>query len=141
LELLRRERIDPTGRRAVIVGRSRLVGRPLALLLLQNHATVTVAHSKSRDLPAITREADILVAATGSPGLITGEHVKPGAVVIDVGISRDPSTNRLIGDIDRATVDPVAAAVTPVPGGVGPMTIAMLLVNTLRAYRQQAARP
>lgn len=140
LELLRREGLDPTGRRAVIVGRSRLVGRPLALLLLQNHATVTIAHSKTRELPRVTREAEILVAATGSPGLITGEHVRPGAIVIDVGITRDPSSNRLIGDVDRATVDPVAAAVTPVPGGVGPMTIAMLLVNTLRAYRQQAAR-
>jgi methylenetetrahydrofolate dehydrogenase (NADP+) / methenyltetrahydrofolate cyclohydrolase len=139
LELLRREHIDPTGRQAVIVGRSRLVGRPLALLLLQNHATVTIAHSKTRQLAGVTRQADILVAATGSPGLITGEHVKPGAVVIDVGITRDPSSNRLVGDVDRATVDPLAAAVTPVPGGVGPMTIAMLLVNTLRAYRQHAA--
>ena len=138
LELLRREHLDPTGRHAVIVGRSRLVGRPLALLLLQNHATVTIAHSRTRDLPGITRGADLLIAATGSPGLITGGHVKPGAIVIDVGITRDPSTNRLIGDVDRPTVDPVASVITPVPGGVGPMTIAMLLVNTLRAYRQQA---
>jgi methylenetetrahydrofolate dehydrogenase (NADP+)/methenyltetrahydrofolate cyclohydrolase len=141
LELLRRERIDPTGKHAVVVGRSRLVGRPLALLLLQNHATVTVCHSQTKDLRSITRTADILVGATGKPGLITGDHVKPGAVVIDVGITRDPQTNQLRGDVDRRTVDAVAAAVTPVPGGVGPMTIAMLLLNTLRAYRQQIGQP
>jgi len=136
LELLRRERIDPTGKRAVIVGRSRLVGRPLALLLLQNHATVTIAHSHTVDLPELTRTADILVAATGKRGLITGEHVKPGAIVIDVGITRDPETGKLTGDVDRASVESVAQALTPVPGGVGPMTVAMLLVNTFRAYRQ-----
>jgi methylenetetrahydrofolate dehydrogenase (NADP+)/methenyltetrahydrofolate cyclohydrolase len=136
LELLRRERIDPTGQRAVVVGRSRLVGRPLALLLLQNHATVTIAHSHTVDLPSITRTADILVAATGKRGLITGEHVKPGAIVIDVGITRDPQTGKLTGDVDRASVEPIAQAITPVPGGVGPMTVAMLLVNTYRAYRQ-----
>jgi methylenetetrahydrofolate dehydrogenase (NADP+)/methenyltetrahydrofolate cyclohydrolase len=136
LELLRREGIDPTGKRAVVVGRSRLVGRPLALLLLQNHATVTIAHSQTVDLPSVTRTADILVAATGKRGLITGEHVKPGAIVIDVGISRDPETGKLTGDVDRASVEPIAQALTPVPGGVGPMTVAMLLVNTYRAYRQ-----
>jgi methylenetetrahydrofolate dehydrogenase (NADP+)/methenyltetrahydrofolate cyclohydrolase len=136
LELLRREHIDPTGQRAVVVGRSRLVGRPLALLLLQNHATVTIAHSHTVDLPSLTRTADILVAATGKRGLITGQHVKPGAIVIDVGITRDPQTGKLTGDVDRASVEPVAQALTPVPGGVGPMTVAMLLVNTYRAYRQ-----
>jgi methylenetetrahydrofolate dehydrogenase (NADP+)/methenyltetrahydrofolate cyclohydrolase len=136
LELLRREGIDPTGQRAVVVGRSRLVGRPLALLLLQNHATVTIAHSHTVDLPTITRTADILVAATGKRGLISGQHVKPGAIVIDVGITRDPQTGKLTGDVDRASVEPVAQALTPVPGGVGPMTVAMLLVNTYRAYRQ-----
>jgi methylenetetrahydrofolate dehydrogenase (NADP+)/methenyltetrahydrofolate cyclohydrolase len=136
LELLRRERIDPTGLRAVVVGRSRLVGRPLALLLLQNHATVTIAHSHTVDLVSVTRTADILVAATGKRGLITGEHVKPGAVVIDVGITRDPETGKLTGDVDRESVEAVAHALTPVPGGVGPMTVAMLLVNTYRAYRQ-----
>ena len=136
LELLRREGIDPTGKRAVIVGRSRLVGRPLALLLLQNHATVTIAHSHTVDLPSITRTADVLVAATGKRGLITGDHVKPGAIVIDVGITRDPETGNLPGDVDRASVEAVAQALTPVPGGVGPMTVAMLLVNTYRAYRQ-----
>src|ERR1700682_842307 len=136
LELLRREVIDPTGQRAVVVGRSRLVGRPLALLLLQNQATVTIAHSHSVDLPSITRTADILVAATGKRGLITRRHGKPGGIVIDVGITRDPETGKLTGDIDRASVEAVAQALTPVPGGVGPMTVAMLLVNTYRAYRQ-----
>lgn len=136
LELLRREHIDVTGKRAVIVGRSRLVGRPLALLLIQNHATVTIAHSQTSDLPSVTQQADILIAATGKPRLITGDHVKPGAVVIDVGISRDPQTAKLVGDVDRASVEPIASALTPVPGGVGPMTIAMLLVNTYRAHRQ-----
>src|SRR5438067_2623414 len=116
LELLRREHIDPTGQRAVVVGRSRLVGRPLALLLLQNHATVTIAHSHSVDLPSITKTADILVAATGKRGLITGDHVKPGAVVIDVGITRDPETGKLTGDVDRTSVEAVAQALTPVPG-------------------------
>ena len=136
LELLRRERIDPTGRHAVVVGRSRLVGRPLALLLLQNHATVTIAHSHTTNLPAITKMADILVAATGKRGLITGDHVRPGAIVVDVGITRDPESGKLTGDVDRASVELVAGALTPVPGGVGPMTVAMLLVNTYRAYRQ-----
>ena len=141
LELLRREQIDPTGKNAVVIGRSRLVGRPLALLLLQNHATVTIAHSQSTDLAAIARSADILIAATGKAGLITADFVKPGAVVIDVGITRDPATNKLTGDVDRASVEPVASALTPVPGGVGPMTIAMLLVNTYRAYRQHLSAP
>ncbi len=140
LELLRREHIDVTGSHAVVVGRSRLVGRPLGMLLLQNHATVTIAHSQTRDLPSITKTADILIAATGKRNLITGEHVRPGAVVIDVGITREPDSNKLTGDVDRASVEPIAAALTPVPGGVGPMTIAMLLVNTYRAYRQHLDR-
>src|SRR2546421_2558939 len=127
LELLRRERIDPTGQHAVVVGRSRLVGRPLALLLLQNHATVTIAHSHTTNLPAITRTADILVAATGKRGLITGDHIKPGAIVIDVGITRSPDNGKLTGDVDRASVEPLAGALTPVPGGGGPMTLRMLL--------------
>ena len=141
LELLRREQIDPTGKRAVVIGRSRLVGRPMALLLLQNHATVTIAHSQSAGLATIARSADILIAATGRAGLITAEYVRPGAVVIDVGISRDPATNKLTGDVDRGSVEPLASALTPVPGGVGPMTIAMLLVNTYRAYRQHLSGP
>ncbi|HSO93221.1 MAG TPA: bifunctional methylenetetrahydrofolate dehydrogenase/methenyltetrahydrofolate cyclohydrolase FolD [Candidatus Dormibacteraeota bacterium] len=141
LELLRREQIDPTGKHAVVIGRSRLVGRPLALLLLQNHATVTIAHSQSADLAAIARSGDILIAATGKAGLITADFVRPGAVVIDVGITRDPTTNKLTGDVDRLSVEPIASALTPVPGGVGPMTIAMLLVNTYRAYRQHLLAP
>jgi len=140
LELLRRERIDPTGQHAAVVGRSRLVGRPLALLLLQNHATVTISHSHTTNLPAITKTADILVAATGKRGLITADHIKPGAIVIDVGITRDPQTGKLTGDVDQASVEAVAGALTPVPGGVGPMTVAMLLVNTYRAYRQHVGQ-
>ena len=141
LELLRREQIDPTGKHAVVIGRSRLVGRPLALLLLQNHATVTIAHSQSAGVAAIARSADILIAATGRAGLITADFVKPGAVVIDVGITRDPATNKLTGDVDRTIVESIASALTPVPGGVGPMTIAILLVNTYRAYRQHLSAP
>src|SRR5256886_5787628 len=136
LELLRRERIDPTGQHGVVVGRSRLVGRPLALLLLQNHATVTIAHSHTTNLPAITKMADILVAATGKRGLITGNHVKPGAIVIDVGITRDPETGKLTGDVDQASVESVAGALTPLPGRGGPMNVAMLPGHTYRAYRQ-----
>src|SRR6202049_5205209 len=113
LELLRREHIDPTGQRAVVVGRSRLVGRPLAFLLLQNHATVTIAHSHTIDLPAVTRTADILIAATRKRGLSTGDHIKSGAVVVDVGITRNPDTGKLTGDVDRASVEPVAGALTP----------------------------
>jgi methylenetetrahydrofolate dehydrogenase (NADP+)/methenyltetrahydrofolate cyclohydrolase len=118
-----------------MVGRSLLVGRPVALLLLAAHATVTICHTRTPDLAVHTRRADILVAAAGRPGLITGAMVKPGSVVIDVGINR--VQNRLVGDVDRATVEPVAGALTPVPGGVGPMTIAMLLQNTWEAFRAQ----
>lgn len=121
--------------RVVVVGRSFLVGRPLALMLSEKgvDATVTVAHSRTRNLSEVTREADILVAATGSPGLITAGHVKPGATVIDVGVTR--TEDGLVGDVDYAAVIEVAGAVTPVPGGVGPMTRAMLLVNTVEAAR------
>src|SRR5713101_4404209 len=118
LELLRREGIDPTSKRAVVVGRSRLVGRPLALLLLQNHSTVTIAHSQTVDLASVTTTADILVAVTGRPGLITGDHVKPGAVVMDVGITRDPVTNRLVGNIERPSLHENARSATPVTIGV-----------------------
>jgi len=127
--------IPIAGARVVVVGRSFLVGRPLALMLSEKgvDATVTVAHSRTRDLSEVTREADILVAATGSPGLITARHVKPGATVIDVGITR--IEDGLVGDVDFAAVVEVAGAITPVPGGVGPMTRAMLLVNTVEAAR------
>ena len=131
IELLGSAGVQIRGAHAVVVGRSELVGRPMAQLLLQCDATVTIAHSRTRDLAAVTGTADILVAAAGVPGLIGAEHVKRGATVIDVGIHR--TADGLVGDVRTAELDGVAALVTPVPGGVGPMTIAMLLVNTLRA--------
>lgn len=120
--------IDPSGKRAVVVGRSSIVGKPMALMLLERNATVTVCHSRTQDLAAVCREADILVAAIGRPGMITAEYVKPGAVVIDVGINRTDAG--LVGDVDYDSVAPIATAITPVPGGVGPMTRAMLVLNT-----------
>ena len=129
MELLRRSGVPISGARAVVVGRSVIVGRPVALLLVNADATVTVCHSRTRDLPAVCREADILVAAIGRPGMITSEYVKPGAAVIDVGTT--PVDGHVCGDVDRSSVEPVAGWLTPVPGGVGPMTIAMLLRNTL----------
>jgi methylenetetrahydrofolate dehydrogenase (NADP+)/methenyltetrahydrofolate cyclohydrolase len=129
------------GARAVVVGRSNIVGLPVSFLLLGRNATVTICHSRTRDLPAVTREADILVAAIGRPEMIRGDWVKPGAVVIDVGVNRvdDPTEKRgyrLVGDVAFDEVKEVASAITPVPGGVGPMTIAMLLQNTLRAAQR-----
>ncbi len=132
LELLDREKIEIAGKHAVVVGRSEIVGKPVALLLLHRHATVTICHSRTADLAAETRRADILIAAAGRPRLFTGDMVKPGAVVIDVGINR--VEGQLVGDVDFDSVAPVASAITPVPGGVGPMTVAMLLGNTLRAF-------
>ena len=120
------------GAEAVVVGRSNIVGKPQALLLLQADATVTICHSRSRDLAAHTRRADVLIAAAGRVRMITGDMVKPGAIVIDVGMNRD-ETGKLCGDVDFESVREVASAITPVPGGVGPMTRAMLLVNTLEA--------
>ena len=134
IELLDYAKIPIEGSRAVIVGRSNLVGRPAALLLMHRNATITVCHSRTRDLGAICREADILIAAIGRPQFVTGEMVKPGAAVIDVGINRLPD-GRLVGDVEFAGAQAVAGWITPVPGGVGPMTIAMLLSNTLRAAR------
>ncbi len=122
------------GARAVVVGRSNLVGKPIAGLLLAANATVTLAHSKTQDLPAICREADVLVAAVGRTKMIPGSWIKPGAIVIDVGMNRDEA-GKLCGDVDFASASEVAFAITPVPGGVGPMTIAMLLENTLSAAR------
>ncbi|MDF3312591.1 bifunctional methylenetetrahydrofolate dehydrogenase/methenyltetrahydrofolate cyclohydrolase FolD [Rhodococcus sp. T2V] len=131
IELLRVSEIEVSGRHAVIVGRSQLVGKPLSQLLLQSDATVTVAHSRTQNLPSITRDADIIIAAAGVPHLIGATHVKPGATVIDVGIHR--TRDGLRGDVDFDAVVDIAGALTPVPGGVGPMTIAMLLSNTLQA--------
>jgi methylenetetrahydrofolate dehydrogenase (NADP+)/methenyltetrahydrofolate cyclohydrolase len=152
LELLRREDIAVAGRRAVVLGRSDIVGKPMALLLLHADATVTICHSRTRDLPAVTREADLLVVAIGRGGFVRGEHVKPGAVVVDVGMNRvtDPEQARdllgearwpefeqkghaLVGDVHAPSVQEVAGALTPVPGGVGPLTIASLVKNTVRA--------
>ncbi len=128
------------GAEAVVLGRSNIVGMPMALLLLRRNATVTVCHSRTRDLPAVTRRADVLIAAVGRPEMVRADWVKPGAVVIDVGVNRveDPGTEkgyRLVGDVAFEEVKEVAGAITPVPGGVGPMTIAMLLKNTLRAAK------
>lgn len=121
------------GQRCVIVGRSNIVGKPIAQLMLREHATVTLAHSRTRDLPAVCREADILIVAIGKPQMITAEHVKPGAVVVDVGINRNEQ-GKVVGDVDFNSVEPVASALTPVPGGVGLMTVAMLLQNTVDAF-------
>jgi methylenetetrahydrofolate dehydrogenase (NADP+) / methenyltetrahydrofolate cyclohydrolase len=138
VELIRHAGAEIEGAEAVIVGRSILVGRPLSALLLGENATVTVAHSRTRDLAVVCSRADILVAAVGSPSLITAEMVKPGATVIDVGTNR--TDDGLVGDVDFAAVSEVAGAITPVPGGVGPMTIAMLLANTLQAAQARAGR-
>ena len=162
VEILRREKIPLEGSRVVIVGRSNLVGKPQFFLLLQEHATVTICHSRTRDLPLVCREADILVAAIGKPGFITAEFVKPGAVVIDVGINKiagdslkdvlaadaslvaqyekNHAENKayvLTGDVNFSSVAAVASAITPVPGGVGPLTIAMLMKNTVQAARMR----
>jgi methylenetetrahydrofolate dehydrogenase (NADP+)/methenyltetrahydrofolate cyclohydrolase len=122
----------------VVVGRSNIVGKPQSMLLLHENGTVTVCHSKTRDLAEVTRRADILVAAVGRAGLITGDMIKPGAVVIDVGINRG-ADGKLTGDVDFASAAEVAGYITPVPGGVGPMTIAMLMQNTLRAAQARLA--
>ena len=135
---------DLSGKNAVIIGRSNIVGKPMASLLMQRHATITVAHSRTRDLPDVVRNADIVVSAVGRPDMVKADWIKPGAVVIDVGINRveqivDGETrSRLTGDVDYDSVRAVASAITPVPGGVGPMTITMLMFNTLRSARLSA---
>ena len=139
VELLARVGAELEGAEAVIVGRSNLVGRPLGSLLLGANATVTTCHSRTRDLPAVCRRADILIAAVGVPKLIEADWVKPGATVIDVGMNR--TDEGLVGDVDYAAVTQVAGAITPVPGGVGPMTIAMLLANTVRTSVAPASAP
>jgi methylenetetrahydrofolate dehydrogenase (NADP+)/methenyltetrahydrofolate cyclohydrolase len=132
------------GLEAVVIGRSNIVGKPLVQLLLAENATVTVAHSKTRDLPAVCRRADILIAAIGRPEMVRGDWIKPGAIVIDVGINRVPADggkSRIVGDVAYAEAEKIASAITPVPGGVGPMTIACLLLNTLRAACAQNGLP
>ena len=136
MELLAHSGVELEGARAVVIGRSQLVGKPLAQLLLAANATVTQCHSRTRDLAGVCREADVLVAAVGSPGTVTGDMVREGVVVIDVGMNR--TDDGLVGDVDFDAVRGKAAAITPVPGGVGPMTIAMLVSNTVRAARLQS---
>ena len=133
MAMLRDADIDPAGRRAVVIGRSILVGKPMALMLQAANATVTIAHSRTKDLAALTRQADILVVAAGRPEMLGPEHVSPGTVVVDVGIHRRPEGG-LCGDVKAAELEPIAAALSPVPGGVGPMTVTMLLVNTVVAW-------
>lgn len=136
MELLRRANVEFSGKHAVVVGRSNIVGKPMAMLLLNEHCTVTVCHSRTKDLVRFTRDADILVAAVGRPGMITGDMIKPGAAVIDVGINR-LDNGKLMGDVDFESAEPVAGAITPVPGGVGPMTIAMLMQNAILAAEKR----
>lgn len=133
IKLIESTGVEIAGKKAVVAGRSNIVGKPVAKLLLDRNATVTIAHSRTPDLAALTREADILVAAVGRPGIITGEMIKPGSVVIDVGINRT-ADGKLTGDVDFASASEVAGFITPVPGGVGPMTIAMLMENTYDAW-------
>jgi methylenetetrahydrofolate dehydrogenase (NADP+)/methenyltetrahydrofolate cyclohydrolase len=149
MELLARSGVDLKGKHVVVLGRSLIVGKPVALLAVQKKAgangTVTLCHSGTANLPALTRQADVLIAAIGRADFVTADMVKPGAVVIDVGINRVPDASkksgyRLTGDVHFPTVSPLASQITPVPGGVGPMTVAMLMKNTLKAYRLQSAR-
>ena len=136
IQLLKRIGVAIAGKECVIIGRSNIVGKPIAMLLLRENGTVTVCHSKTSDLKSVTKRADILVVAIGKPKFITREYVKEGAVVIDVGIHRNEN-NKLCGDVDFADVEPIAEAITPVPGGVGPMTIAMLMNNCVEAVKLQ----
>ncbi len=132
IQLLKSSGIEIAGRECVVIGRSNIVGKPMALLLLRENGTVTVAHSRTKNLKEVTKRADILIVAVGKPGMITREYVKEGAVVIDVGIHRDEN-NKLCGDVDYEDVAPVCSAITPVPGGVGPMTVAMLMYNCVES--------
>jgi methylenetetrahydrofolate dehydrogenase (NADP+)/methenyltetrahydrofolate cyclohydrolase len=138
LKLLEYEKVDLKGKHAVVVGRSNIVGKPVALLLLSRHATVTICHSRTQDLPGVVRSGDVVIAAVGKAGMVRGSWIKPGAVVIDVGINRLPD-GRLVGDVAFEEARAVAGKITPVPGGVGPMTITMLLHNTLEAAQRRAA--
>ena len=136
MELLKRSDIDPAGKKCVVIGRSNIVGKPMAMLLLHANGTVTICHSRTKDLAAVCREADILVVAIGRADFVGADMVKPGAVVIDVGMNRRED-GKLTGDVNFPEVEPIASAITPVPGGVGPMTITMLLKNTLTAARKR----
>lgn len=135
IQLLKRSAVEIAGKHCVIIGRSNIVGKPMALLMLRENATVTIAHSKTRDLPQLCRQADLLIVAIGKPQFIGAEYVKEGAVVIDVGIHRDEN-NKLCGDVKYEEVKQIASAITPVPGGVGPMTIAMLMSNCVQSIEE-----
>ena len=134
MKLLEAIGVDPKGKRAVVIGRSNIVGLPVAKMLLDANATVTLCHTRTVDLPSITRQAEILVVAAGRAKMVISDMVSPGAIVIDVGMDRDPETGKLCGDVDFDSVAPIAGAITPVPGGVGPMTIACLMENTLECF-------
>ena len=140
IRLLEGAGVEIAGRKAVVIGRSNIVGLPVAKLLLDRNATVTVTHSRTRDLPQVTREAEILVVAIGRPRFVTADMVGEGAVVIDVGVNRDPDTGKLCGDVDFAAVEPKASVITKVPGGVGPMTICCLMENTIEAFLRRQER-
>jgi methylenetetrahydrofolate dehydrogenase (NADP+)/methenyltetrahydrofolate cyclohydrolase len=137
IQLLKRSGIEIAGKECVVLGRSNIVGKPMSLLLLRENATVTIAHSRTKNLKEVTSRADILIVAVGKPKMVTRDYVKEGAVVIDVGINRDEN-NKMCGDVDFEDVEPVCSAITPVPGGVGPMTIAMLLNNCIESVRLQS---
>ena len=134
IKLLKRANVEIAGKEVVVIGRSNIVGLPVSKLLLNENATVTIAHSRTKDLKEVTRRADILVVAIGRPKFVTADMVKPGAVVIDVGVNRDPEAKKLCGDVDFAAIEPIASAITPVPGGVGPMTITCLMENTIECF-------
>ena len=140
IKMLKAAGVEIKGKRAVVIGRSNIVGLPVAKLLLDENATVTIAHSKTVDLPAVTRQAEILVVAIGRPKFVTADMVSEGAVVIDVGVNRDPDTGKLCGDVDFAAIEPKASVITPVPGGVGPMTICCLMENTIECFLKKMER-
>lgn len=140
IKMLKAAGVEIKGKRAVVVGRSNIVGLPVAKLLLDENATVTIAHSRTTDLPAVTRNAEILVVAVGRPKFVTDDMVADGAVVIDVGVNRDPDTGKLCGDVDFAAIEPKASVITPVPGGVGPMTICCLMENTIECFLRKMQR-
>jgi methylenetetrahydrofolate dehydrogenase (NADP+)/methenyltetrahydrofolate cyclohydrolase len=140
MEMLRYSNIDPSGKHCVVIGRSNIVGKPMAMLMLHANATVTICHSKTQNLKEICREADILVAAVGRAKFVTADMVSDGTVVIDVGVNRDPETGKLCGDVDFAAIEPKASVITPVPGGVGPMTICCLMENTIECFLSKMGR-
>lgn len=140
IRMLKEAGVSISGKRAVVIGRSNIVGLPVAKLLLDENATVTIAHSRTADLPALTRQAEILVVAIGRPRFVTADMVSEGTVVIDVGVNRDPETGKLCGDVDFAAIEPKASVITPVPGGVGPMTICCLMENTIECFLRKVEK-